>query len=144
MIGSVSLVSNISEEVSLQRQLEQAQKQEVIATLAGGLAHNFNNLLMIIMGLTSLMLTKISPDHPAHTDLTDIERQVRAGREITKKLLSFRRASDFETQPLNLNNLVETTPTCSAGPGRIWLSRKNFPKNFLPWKWTPVRYSKSS
>jgi two-component system, cell cycle sensor histidine kinase and response regulator CckA len=102
-------VSNISEEISLQRQLEQAQKQEVIATLAGGLAHNFNNLLMIIMGLTSLMLAKISPEHPAHADLKDIEGQVRAGREITRKLLAFRRVSDFETQPLNLNNLVEAT-----------------------------------
>jgi two-component system, cell cycle sensor histidine kinase and response regulator CckA len=109
IIGSVSLASNISEEISLQRQLEQAQKQEVIATLAGGLAHNFNNLLMIIMGLNSLMLTKISPDHPAYPDLMHIERQVRAGREITRKLLAFRRASDFETQPVNLNNLVETT-----------------------------------
>ncbi len=109
VIGSVTLASNISEEVSLQRQLEQAQKQEVIATLAGGLAHNFNNLLMIIMGLTSLMLAKITPDHPVYTDLMEIERQVRAGREITRKLLSFRRVSDFETQPLNLNSLVEAT-----------------------------------
>jgi two-component system cell cycle sensor histidine kinase/response regulator CckA len=109
VIGSISLASNISEEVSLQRQLEQAQKQEVIATLAGGLAHNFNNLLMIIMRLTSLMLTKVPADHPIHADLMDIERQVRAGREITRKLLSFRRASDFETQPVNLNNLVEAT-----------------------------------
>jgi two-component system, cell cycle sensor histidine kinase and response regulator CckA len=109
VIGSVSLASNISEEVSLQRQLEQAQKQEVIATLAGGLAHNFNNLLMIIMGLTSLMLAKITPDHPVYADLMEIERQVRAGREITRKLLSFRRVSDFETQSMNLNSLVEAT-----------------------------------
>ncbi len=107
VIGSVSLASNISEEVSLQRQLDQAQKQEVIATLAGGLAHNFNNLLMIIMGLASLMLAKITPDHPVYADLAEIERQVKAGREITRKLLSFRRATDFETQPVNLNCLVE-------------------------------------
>jgi two-component system cell cycle sensor histidine kinase/response regulator CckA len=109
VIGSVCLVSNISEEVSLKRQLEQAQKQEVIATLAGGLAHNFNNLLMIIMGLITLVLSKITPDHPVYTDLMDIERQVRAGRDITRKLLCFRRASDFKTQPVEINNLVETT-----------------------------------
>uniref|UniRef100_A0A7V6DQI1 histidine kinase n=1 Tax=Desulfobacca acetoxidans TaxID=60893 RepID=A0A7V6DQI1_9BACT len=109
VIGSISLASNISEEVSLQRQLEQAQKQEVIASLAGGLAHNFNNLLMIIMGLTSLMLGKVPQDHPAYTDLLEIESQVRAGREITRKLLSFRRVTDFETQPMDLNCLVEAT-----------------------------------
>jgi two-component system, cell cycle sensor histidine kinase and response regulator CckA len=109
VIGSVCLVSNISEEVSLKRQLEQAQKQEVIATLAGGLAHNFNNLLMIIMGLITLVLTKITPDHPVYADLMDIERQVRAGRDITRKLLCFRRSSDFEAQPVEINNLSETT-----------------------------------
>ncbi|MFW6122758.1 MAG: PAS domain S-box protein [Thermodesulfobacteriota bacterium] len=107
VFGSVCLVSNISEEVSLKRQLEQAQKQEVIATLAGSLAHNFNNLLMVIMGLTTLVLSKITADHPVYTDLVDIERQVRAGREITRKLLSFRRASDFNTRPVDLNNLLE-------------------------------------
>jgi PAS domain S-box-containing protein len=109
VLGSVCLVSNVSDEVSLQRQLEQAQKQEAIATLAGGLAHNFNNLLMVIMGLTTLMLAKITKDHPVYFDLMDIERQVRAGREITRKLLSFRQVSDFETQPADLNNLLEST-----------------------------------
>ncbi len=109
VIGSVSLVSNVSEEISLQRQLEQAQKQEAIATLAGGLAHNFNNLLMIIMGLTTLILAKLTTDHPVYSDLMDIESQVRAGREITRKLLSFRRSSAFETQPVDLNSLLEST-----------------------------------
>jgi two-component system, cell cycle sensor histidine kinase and response regulator CckA len=109
VIGTVCLMSNITEEVSLQRQLEQAQKQEVIATLAGGLAHNFNNLLMIIMGLTTLVLEKISPDHPIYEDLKDIERQLRAGREVTRKLLAFRRASSYQIQPISLNNLVEAT-----------------------------------
>ncbi|MGQ9688727.1 MAG: PAS domain S-box protein [Desulfobaccales bacterium] len=109
VIGSVCLISNICEEVSLQRQLEQAQKQEIIATMAGGLAHNFNNLLMIIMGLTSLMLSKVPPDHPVYEDLKEIERQVRAGREITRKLLAFRRATPSETRPINLNHLVEAT-----------------------------------
>jgi PAS domain S-box-containing protein len=107
--GSVALSSNISEEISLQRQLEVAQKQEIVATLAGGLAHNFNNLLMIIIGLTTLMLSKITPDHPFYADLKEIERQVKAGREITRKLLSFRRGGGDEFKPLDLNNLVEFT-----------------------------------
>ncbi len=109
VLGSVALSSNITEEISLQRQLEAAQKQEAIATLAAGLAHNFNNLLMVIIGLTTLMLTKISPDHPFYTDLKEIERQVRSGREITRKLLSFRRGLGDETRPIDLNNLAEFT-----------------------------------
>ncbi len=107
--GSVALSSNISEEISLQRQLEVAQQQEIVATLAGGLAHNFNNLLMIIIGLTTLMLSKITPDHPFYADLKEIERQVKAGREITRKLLSFRRGGNDDLKPLDLNNLVEFT-----------------------------------
>ena len=109
LLGSVALSSNISEEISLQRQLEAAQKQEAIATLAAGLAHNFNNLLMVVMGLTTLMLAKVNPDHPFYADLKEIERQVRGGREITRKLLSFRRGLGDETRPLDLNSLVEFT-----------------------------------
>ncbi|MBW1991316.1 MAG: PAS domain S-box protein [Deltaproteobacteria bacterium] len=109
VLGSVALSSNISEEISLRRQLEAAQKQEAIATLAAGLAHNFNNLLMVVMGLTTLMLSKTSPEHPFYADLKEIERQVRHGREITRKLLSFRRGLGEETRPLDLNNLVEFT-----------------------------------
>jgi signal transduction histidine kinase len=107
VLGSVALSSNISEEISLQRQLEAAQKQETIATLAGGLAHNFNNLLMVIVGLTTLMLSKIDVNHPFYGDLREIERQVKAGREITRKLLSLRRGTGDEIQPIDLNSLVE-------------------------------------
>lgn len=109
LLGSVALSSDISEEISLQRQLEAAQRQEAIATLAAGLAHNFNNLLMVIIGLTTLMLSKVSPDHPFYADLKEIERQVRSGREITRKLLSFRQGLGDETRPIDLNNLVEFT-----------------------------------
>ncbi len=108
-LGSVALSSNISEEISLRRQLEAAQKQEAIATLAAGLAHNFNNLLMVIIGLTTLMLSKITPDHPFYADLKEIERQVHSGREITRKLLSFRRGLGDETRPIDLGSLVEFT-----------------------------------
>lgn len=127
--GLVCLVSNISEEESLRRQLEQAQKQEVIATLAGGLAHNFNNLLMVIMGLTTLVLGRINPDHPVYNDLVDIERQVRAGREITRKLLSFRRASDFHARPAELNNLLETTADMFARTRPELVIRKELSAN---------------
>jgi two-component system, cell cycle sensor histidine kinase and response regulator CckA len=126
LLGSVSLSSNITEEISLQRQLEAAQKQETIATLAGGLAHNFNNLLMVIVGLTTLMLSKITPDHPFHADLKEIERQVRSGREITRKLLSFRRGLGNETRPLDLNNLVEFTVDMFARTRRELTITKDF------------------
>ncbi len=109
LLGSVGLGRNISEEVSLRRQLEQAQKLEAIASLAGGLAHNFNNLLMVITGLTSLMLARLKPGHPLYEDLREIENQVRTGRELTQRLLTFARSAHSEIQPLDLNGLVAAT-----------------------------------
>ncbi|MEW6387476.1 MAG: PAS domain S-box protein [Thermodesulfobacteriota bacterium] len=109
LLGSVTLGSNISEEISLQQQLEKAQKQEAIATLAGGLAHNFNNLLTVILGLTSLMLGKTTPEDPLYTDLKNVENQALAGQEITKKLLTFCRPAINEIHPLDLNQLVQVT-----------------------------------
>ncbi len=131
LLGSVALSSNISEEISLQRQLEAAQKQEAIATLAAGLAHNFNNLLMVIIGLTTLMLSKITPDHAFYADLKEIQRQVRSGREITRKLLSFRRGLDNETRPIDLNNLVEFTVDMFARTRRELTVTKDLAPNLL-------------
>jgi PAS domain S-box-containing protein len=126
LLGSVALSNNITEEISLQRQLEVAQKQEAIATLASGLAHNFNNLLMVIIGLTTLMLSKINSDHPFYADLKEIERQVRSGREITRKLISFRRGLGDETRPIDLNNLVEFTVDMFARTRRELTVTKEF------------------
>jgi PAS domain S-box-containing protein len=109
LLGSVGLGRNISEEISLQNQLEQVQKLEAVATLSGGLAHNFNNLLMIILGLASLMLSKIDPGHPFYPDLMEVEKQVLAGRELTRELLTFARGASFEKRPLNLNDLARAT-----------------------------------
>jgi signal transduction histidine kinase len=89
--------------------MEQVQKLEAVATLSGGLAHNFNNLLSVIMGLTDLMLSNTGPGHDFFEDLKEIELQVRAGRELTQNLLAFARGTRFEMQPLSLNELVRST-----------------------------------
>jgi signal transduction histidine kinase len=73
LLGSVAMGRNISDEVSLESQMELVQKLEAVAILSGGLAHNFNNLLTVIMGLANLMLSKIDPGHPFYADLKEIE-----------------------------------------------------------------------
>lgn len=109
MLGSVAMGRNISDEVNLERQMEQVQKLEAVSALSGGLAHNFNNLLTVIMGLTNLMISKIGPDHPFYADLKEIELQVRAGRELTENLLTFTQDTRFEIQSLALNDLIQGT-----------------------------------
>ena len=90
-------------------QLQQAQKMEAIGTLAGGIAHDFNNLLMAIQGNVSLMLFDTEPSHPHHRTLTNIEKLIRSGADLTSKLLGYARKGKYESKPLLLNGLLQET-----------------------------------
>ncbi len=101
-----------AERAKLAAQLQQAQKMEAIGTLAGGIAHDFNNLLMAIQGNISLMLFKLEPDSPHQRVLTNIEKLVRSGADLTSKLLGYARKGRYEARPIGLNDLVlETSET---------------------------------
>ncbi|MBU4447304.1 MAG: response regulator, partial [Proteobacteria bacterium] len=82
---------------------------EAIGTLAGGIAHNFNNLLMNIMGLTGLILAGIDNENPAQADLKLIEQEVVKGSALTKQLLSLGRGGIFAPKPIDLNTLIDKT-----------------------------------
>ena len=97
------------EKKRLEAQLQQAQRMESIGTLAGGLAHNFNNLLMSIIGNTSIMLLDIDPNHPHYKNLKNIEKNVISGSKVTKQLLGYAREGKYEVKPINLNRLVKET-----------------------------------
>ena len=99
---------DITEKKELEAQLQQAQKMEAIGTLAGGIAHNFNNILMGIEGYTSLMLMDIYPTHPHRKNLEGIEKQIQSGAELTKQLLGFARGGKYEIIATNLNELIKT------------------------------------
>ena len=109
VIGTLGIYRDISDKKRLEAQLQQAQKMEAIGTLAGGVAHNFNNLLMGIMGYTSLMLLGTDPDHPNHKRLKNIEKQVESGSKLTSQLLGYAREGRYEVNLISLNQLVEET-----------------------------------
>jgi len=100
---------DITERKRLESQLLQAQKMEAIGTLAGGVAHAFNNILMGIQGYVSLMMLEIDKDHPYYGRLERIEEQVQSAADLTKQLLGFARGGRYETKPLNINELVKKT-----------------------------------
>jgi two-component system cell cycle sensor histidine kinase/response regulator CckA len=90
-------------------QLQQAQKMEAIGTLAGGIAHDFNNLLMAIQGNVSLMQFDTESSHPHRRILTNSEKLIRSGADLTSKLLGYARRGKYESKPLLLNDLLQET-----------------------------------
>ena len=97
---------DLSETKNLEDQLRQSQKMEAIGTLAGGIAHNFNNLLMGIQGRSSLMLMDTGEDHPFVEHLQGIETLVREAAGLTRQLLGYARGGKYDPVPTDLNALV--------------------------------------
>jgi signal transduction histidine kinase len=103
------VAADITEEKRLKEQLLQAQKMEAIGTLAGGIAHNFNNLLTGVVGNASLLLMDIDSEHPHYENLKNIEKQVKNGSKLTAQLIGFARKGQYEVKPISLNQVVKET-----------------------------------
>lgn len=97
------------EQQRLQAELAQAQKMKAVGTLAGGVAHEFNNLLMGIQGNVSLLLMNMNSEPSQQRRLEKIEHQVEAGAQLTSLLLGYARKGAYEVRLLDLNLLVKET-----------------------------------
>jgi PAS domain S-box-containing protein len=114
--ATLCFVTDITERIQtdeerkkLQTKLAYSEKMESIGTLAGGIAHNFNNLLMAIQGNTSLILLDTDSNNACHRYAKNIEKQVKQGSELTSQLLGYAREGRYEIKPINLNQLVQRT-----------------------------------
>ncbi len=97
------------EKKRLESQLQYAQRMESIGTLAGGMAHNFNNLLMGILGNSTLMMIDTDPESPHYQYLKTIETLVKNGSDLTRQLLDYAKEGDVMVKVWNLNHLVSET-----------------------------------
>ena len=89
--GVVGIAHDITERRHLEEQLLQSQKMEAIGQLAGGISHDFNNLLSTMMGYAQLALAKLSEDDPISTYLAGILKASERAADLTRQLLAFSR-----------------------------------------------------
>lgn len=98
---------DVSERKQLEERLRQAHKMEAVGTLAGGVAHDFNNILAIILGCSELAGDPLADDHPSREYLKEIRLAVLRAKEVIRQLLSFSQKTDQTKVPLPVAPLVK-------------------------------------
>ena len=114
------------ERARLQARLAHAQKLETVGRLAGGVAHEFNNMLQVILASTEL-LRRCLPDGLGSRSVADIERAAGRARDVTRQLLAFSRKQLTSPAPVNLNALIADTQE-----GLARLIGENIELRFVP------------
>lgn len=116
--GQVTFISTIARDISdqkhaaeekerLQARLMQAQKLESVGRLAGGVAHDFNNMLQVILGNVEMAIPQVQPGTPVHRDLLEIRRSAQRSADLTRQLLGFARKQAANPRVLDLNETVD-------------------------------------
>ena len=113
VVAGEPLVFTIGRDVtpqrSLEEQLRQSQKLEAVGQLAGGVAHDFNNVLTAILGFTELMLEGTPAGDSRHQDLLEIKKAARRAAGLTQQLLAFSRKQILQPKVLDINAAVAAT-----------------------------------
>jgi len=112
IMGVIEDITEITEaekeKERLQARLIQAQKMESVGRLAGGVAHDYNNMLGVILGYTEMSLQNLSPEDSLHQNLQEILKAARRSADITRQLLAFSRQQTIAPKVLDLNETVES------------------------------------
>jgi PAS domain S-box-containing protein len=105
----LELQERTKEQAQLESQMRQAQKMEVLGRLAGGVAHDFNNMLMVLDGCSDLLDRALPPESPARLYLNQIQRTTEKAAAITKQLLAFSRKQILEMKPMDLHEALTSS-----------------------------------
>jgi len=109
IVGVIGTVRNITEHRKTEEQLRQALKMESVGRLAGGVAHDFNNMLTVILGQAELAKLKVPETDRLWQHLDQIEIAAERSSAITRQLLAFSRKEVVDPRPVNLNDLITET-----------------------------------
>jgi two-component system cell cycle sensor histidine kinase/response regulator CckA len=105
-VGGIVVLRNITERRRLERQLVQAQKMEAIGLLAGGVAHDFNNMLAVITGYGELVLEALAEEDPIRQDMLQLLSGANRAAGLTRQLLAFSRHQVVKAKILDLNDVI--------------------------------------
>jgi len=108
IISVIETINDISEKMKLESQLRHAQKMEAVGHLAGGVAHDFNNILTAIVGYGHLLKMKMKEEDPLLYNVDQILASVKRGAGLTQSLLAFSRKQVMNPKPANLNEVIES------------------------------------
>ena len=109
--GRIAYTRSINRDVTtnrmLQEQMQRAQRIESLAIMAGGMAHDFNNVLMVVLGNTSLLMSELQPDTKMYKRLADIEQQALSGCSVTKQLLNIARTQGPNRVQMDMPSMLQ-------------------------------------
>lgn len=106
IINYVAIKRDISAQLKLEDQFIQAQKMESVGRLTGGVAHDFNNILAVIIGYTELAMEQVRPSEEVYSSLEKIYDAAKRSADIVRQLLAFSRKQTIAPKVLNLNDTV--------------------------------------
>ena len=106
IIGIIGITRNITKYREIEERLRQSQKMEAIGTLAGGVAHDFNNILMVISGYSSVLSEALQAEPKLRSHVEQIQKSGERAASLTRQLLAFSRKQTVQPTQLNLNEVV--------------------------------------
>ncbi|MDO9067741.1 MAG: PAS domain S-box protein, partial [Deltaproteobacteria bacterium] len=109
LIGAVHIISDISGRKLMEQELQQAQKMEAVGFLAGGVAHDFNNMLAGIVGNAELLQLKVYGQKELETYVDNILKASGHAAGLTKQLLAFARKGQYQQVPVNIHKVIAET-----------------------------------
>ncbi len=111
---TILLITDVTDQRDLEYQLQHVRRMDAIGNLAGGIAHNFNNLLMGIQGNVSILIQDKKMGDPAYDELAGIERCIDSGAKLTRQLLSFAKGGRYSLDLEDVNDIVEKSSSMFA------------------------------
>jgi PAS domain S-box-containing protein len=106
-LGRIQIATDITELKRMEAQLQQAQKMESVGRLAGGVAHDFNNMLAVILGHVEMALEDLDPAAPLHASLQAVQYAAERSAALTRQLLAFARKQTVSPKLIDINDAVE-------------------------------------